>query len=66
MRDEQLIEELRESIRRRSQRPPQELWDELIRRGVIDDQGNVLLRMPEPPRRTKKKSSDSSNGKDET
>jgi hypothetical protein len=48
VRDEEMIEELREALRRWNDRP-QELWDELVRRGVIDKEGNVLVRMPEPP-----------------
>ena len=27
-------------------RPPQEQFDELVRRGIIDKEGNVLVRMP--------------------
>jgi hypothetical protein len=43
-----MIEQLRETLRRWNDRP-QELWAELVRRGIIDEEGNVLVRMPEPP-----------------
>jgi len=55
MRDEELIEQLREGVRHLDENP-RELWEKLIREGVIDQEGNVLLRMPKPP--PKKKSPD--------
>ncbi len=66
MRENLLIQRLREAIRKRALKSPQERHDEMVRRGVIDEKGNVLLRMPEPPtperkktKRKKKKKSDS-------
>jgi hypothetical protein len=53
MRDEELIEQLRENLRRQGENP-KELWDALIREGIIDAEGKVLVRMPEPPPRPKK------------
>lgn len=48
MRDEELLERLREGVRRPGENPG-ELWQKLIREGVIDPEGNVLVRMPGPP-----------------
>jgi hypothetical protein len=48
MRDEELLEQLREGVRRLDENP-RELWEKLIREGVIDADGNVLVRMPELP-----------------
>ncbi len=66
MLEDPLIQRLREAIRKQAQRPPGELFEEMVRQGVIDRKGNVLLRMPEPPeperkrtKRKKKKKSDS-------
>lgn len=54
MRDEEIFEQLREGLRR-FQRNPQELWDRLVQEGIIDQEGNVLVRMPEPPSSAKPK-----------
>jgi hypothetical protein len=48
MRDEEMLERLREEVRRPGENP-RELWEKLSREGVIDAGGNVLVRMPEPP-----------------
>jgi hypothetical protein len=59
MRDEPWLEALREAVRKLKDRSPEEAWDDMVRRGVIDEEGNVLLRMPEPPsppKKTRKKS----------
>lgn len=53
MRDEPWIEELREAVRRDSERPAEEIWDDLVLQGIIDEEGNVLIRMPQPPGRAK-------------
>jgi hypothetical protein len=56
MREDLLIQRLREAIRKRSRKPPEEQLEAMVRRGIIDEKGNVLVRMPEPPRkRTKRK-----------
>jgi hypothetical protein len=68
MSDDDLYEKLREAVRKQSQRPAQEIWDEMVQRGAIDEEGNVLLRMPQPPtpaKKTKKKRKKSSDAKDE-
>jgi hypothetical protein len=54
VRDEELIEQLREGLRRMSENPG-ELWDKLIQEGIIDEQGNVLVRLPGPPRKKRPK-----------
>jgi hypothetical protein len=58
MREDLLIERLREAIRRWGELPPQERFDEMVRRGVIDEKGRVLKRAPEPPRTKNKKASE--------
>jgi hypothetical protein len=55
MREDLLIQRVREAIRKRAAKPAQEQFDEMVRRGVIDEKGRVLLRFPEPPRKKKKK-----------
>jgi hypothetical protein len=55
MREDLLLQRVREAIRKRAAKSPQERFDEMVRRGVIDEKGNVLLRFPEPPKRKKKK-----------
>jgi hypothetical protein len=55
MREDLLIQRLREAIRKRARKSPQERFDEMVRRGVIDEKGRVLLRFPEPPKRKKRK-----------
>jgi hypothetical protein len=52
MRDEELVERVREGVRRLGENP-EELWQKLIREGVIDQEGKVLVRMPEPPAKKK-------------
>jgi hypothetical protein len=65
MRDEELLEQLREGMRRLGENPG-ELWEKLIREGVIDQDGNVLVRMPEPPpKRKANRTPKSIDGKDE-
>jgi hypothetical protein len=65
MRDEELIEQVRAGGRRLDKNP-RDLWDKLIQEGVIDSEGNVLLRMPEPPPKKKpKKTPKSADGQAE-
>jgi hypothetical protein len=64
MRDEELIEQLRAGVRRLGE-DPRELWEKLLREGVIDQEGNVLLRMPEPPPKKPRKAPEPVDGKDE-
>jgi hypothetical protein len=63
MGDDFIVARLKDAIRRERQRDPQEQFDELVRLGVIDDQGRVLVRMPEPekqPRKPKKSNTEPS------
>lgn len=57
MRDDPFIERIREAIRKRAALSPQERFDQMVERGIIDEKGRVLVRMPEPPKmnRGKKK-----------
>ena len=60
MADPELVEQLKRALERRLAQPPEERRADLIRRGVIDEQGRVLKRMPEapkPPRKEKGKTS---------
>jgi hypothetical protein len=49
MWDDWFVEQLREAIRKRSEKPTVEWFQDLIDQGVLDEKGNVLLRIPEPP-----------------
>jgi hypothetical protein len=65
MRDEDLIEQLRKGLRHLHENPG-ELWEKLIREGIIDEEGNVLVRIPEPPPKRKAgKAPKSVDGKDQ-
>ncbi len=55
MREDLLIQRVREALRKWDALSPQERFDEMVRRGVIDEKGRVLKRLPEPPKRKKKK-----------
>jgi len=54
MRNEPWLEALREAVRKFSEKPDDEIWDEMVRDGIIDEEGRVLIRMPEPPKKAKK------------
>ena len=55
MQDDSLFEKLREAIQKRAELPASELIADMIQRGVIDREGNVLLRMPSGPRAARAK-----------
>ncbi len=55
MREDLFIQRVREAIRKGAAKSPQEAHDELVRRGIIDEKGRVLVRMPEPPKPPKRK-----------
>jgi hypothetical protein len=55
MRDNLLIQKLKEAIRRRRDMPDEEWFQEMVQRGVLDEKGRVLIRMPEPPKKRGKK-----------
>jgi hypothetical protein len=46
---------MREAIRKYAEIPPEERFQALVRRGIIDEKGRVLVRMPEPPKMKKPK-----------
>jgi hypothetical protein len=54
MREDLLIQRVREAMRKYAARPPEEIFEDMIRRGVIDRKGRVLLRCPESPKRKSK------------
>lgn len=47
-------EQLMEAIIRDNQRPPAEIFQELIDRGAINEKGEVLLKYPRPPKKPRK------------
>jgi hypothetical protein len=55
MREDEVAKRLKDAIRRKSETPPKERFQEMVRDGVIDGEGRVLLRMPLPPKRRHKK-----------
>jgi len=48
MRDDLLIQRLKAAIRRRQEMSNAEWFQDMIRRGILDANGKVLLRMPHP------------------
>lgn len=55
MREDLLIQRVREAMRKWAALTPQERFEEMVRRGVIDRKGRVLKRCPEPPKVRKSK-----------
>lgn len=49
MNDDLIIQRVLEAIRRRGLRPPRERFEDMVRRGVIDKNGKILLGMRLPP-----------------
>lgn len=49
MNDDLIVQRLQKSFRDMDDQARHELWAELQRRGVIDAEGRVLKRAPEPP-----------------
>lgn len=50
MRDDSIPDQLRAAIRKRAETPAAERFDDMVRRGVVDKSGRVLIRMPAPPK----------------
>jgi len=48
MTDEQILR-LRESIRHQTDEEFDAVWAEMVKDGIVDADGNVLKRIPEPP-----------------
>ena len=57
MSDDEIVERLRKSLQRMAQEPKGKLFADLQQAGIIDAEGRVLKRMPEPPE------DESANGK---
>jgi hypothetical protein len=55
MREDEVAKRLKDAIRRKSETPTKDRFQEMVRDGVIDSEGRVLLRMPLPPKRRNKK-----------
>jgi hypothetical protein len=55
MLDDSTFEKIREAIRTEAEKPASEQIADMIRRGVIDREGNILLRMPSGPRAVRPK-----------
>jgi hypothetical protein len=53
MREDPLIQAMRDAIRKYAKIPPEERHRALVERGIIDEKGRVLVRMPEPPKMKK-------------
>jgi len=62
MPDDPAVKQLREAIRQRRQRPPAERFRDMVRRGVIDASGRVLLTGPPAPEVSAKPGSNGSAG----
>ncbi len=56
MAEDYALKLLKEAIRAWRARPPEERFQERVRRGAIDEQGNLLIRMPQPPEEPTKNS----------
>lgn len=55
MREDLLVQRMREAAREWAKLPPEERFRRMVERGIIDEKGNVIVRMPEPPRKTTKR-----------
>ncbi len=53
MRDDFIIQQIREAIRSMNNESPEEWFAKMERLGILDAEGNVLRRMPEPPQEAK-------------
>lgn len=47
--EKRFVEEIREAIRRWHDRPAEEWFADMVRRGTFNEKGEVLIRLPEPP-----------------
>ena len=53
MREDLLIRQLREALKEEEKVPAEVMHRQLVEAGIIDEKGRVLVRMPEPPKRTR-------------
>ena len=51
MREDLIIQRVREGIQKRGEKPVAERIQDMVDRGVVDKDGNVLLRMPSGPKK---------------
>ena len=49
MLDDETIERIKESFRTMTDAEHDAIMAELVRKGIMDEEGNVLKKMPEPP-----------------
>ena len=49
--DDEVAKQLKDAIRRKSETPTKDRFEAMVRRGVIDSEGRVLLRMEHPSKR---------------
>jgi hypothetical protein len=54
---------MREGLHEWPKLPPEVRHQEMVDRGIIDEKGNVLVRMPEPPKKPRKGKKRSSKSK---
>jgi hypothetical protein len=47
--DDQTIQRIKDSFRTMTDEEHEEIMAELVREGIMDEEGNVLKKMPEPP-----------------
>src|SRR5258708_22305499 len=52
MRDDFVVEQIRAALRSMDDESPEEWFTKMERLGILDAEGNVLRRMPEPPEET--------------
>jgi hypothetical protein len=49
MRESRILRQLKDAAERRRETPPQDRFADLVKRGAIDAEGHVLLRIPGLP-----------------
>jgi hypothetical protein len=59
MREDLLVQRMREALQEWMNLPAKVRFQAMVDRGTIDEKGNVLVRMPEPPKRKRKSKADS-------
>jgi hypothetical protein len=55
MREDLLVQRMREAALEWAKLPPEGRFRRMVERGIIDEKGNVIVRMPEPPRKKTKR-----------